>query len=116
MLWLVKIAAKVDSETAQLLAKAKSVDVKDMPMMLTILEAMSGSSLFIRNVRGIMGIPSRVQPEPRSVDAASCRYSRFKDNIKNANELEAKTKKHYEENMARYNARKAANKDDHVHP
>jgi len=71
--------APVDSETAQLLAKAKSVDVKDMPMMLTILEAM---------------------------------YGRFKDNIKNANELEAKTKKHYEENMAKYKARKAANKDD----
>merc|ERR1719478_1994295 len=70
-----------DSETAELLKKAKSVDVKDMPMMLTILEAM---------------------------------YGRFKDNIKNANELEAKTKKHYEENMAKYQQRKAANKDDHA--
>jgi hypothetical protein len=69
----------VDSETADLLKKANSVDVKDMPMMLTILEAM---------------------------------YGRFKDNIKNANELEAKTKKHYEENMAKYKQRKAANKDD----
>jgi len=69
----------VDTETAELLKKANSVDVKDMPMMLTILEAM---------------------------------YSRFKENIKNANELEAKTKKHYEENMAKYRARKAANKDD----
>ena len=43
------------------------------------------------------------------------RYGRFKDNIKNANELEAKTKKHYEENMAKYKQRKAAHKDDHVH-
>jgi hypothetical protein len=74
-------ATHVDTETAELLKKAKSVDVKDMPMMLTILEAM---------------------------------YGRFKDNIHNANELEAKTKKHYEENMAKYNARKAANKDDHA--
>jgi len=73
--------AAVDSETAELLKKAKSVDVKDMPMMLTILEAM---------------------------------YGRFKDNIKNANELEAKTKKHYEENMAKYKQRKAAHKDDHA--
>jgi hypothetical protein len=71
----------VDTETAELLKNAKSVDVKDMPMMLTILEAM---------------------------------YGRFKDNIKNANELEAKTKKHYEENMAKYQQRKAANKDDHA--
>jgi hypothetical protein len=74
-------AAAPDTETAELLKKAKSVDVKDMPMMLTILEAM---------------------------------YGRFKDNIKNANELEAKTKKHYEENMAKYKQRKAANKDDHA--
>jgi hypothetical protein len=73
--------APVDSETSDLLKKANSVDVKDMPMMLTILEAM---------------------------------YGRFKDNIKNANELEAKTKKHYEENMAKYRQRKAANKDDHA--
>ena len=29
-------------------------------------------------------------------------------------ELEAKTKKHYEENMAKYKQRKAANKDDTV--
>merc|ERR1719428_447586 len=72
-------AAAPDSETAELLKKANSVDVKDMPMMLTILEAM---------------------------------YGRFKDNIKNANELEAKTKKHYEENMAKYKQRKAANKDE----
>jgi len=71
--------AAADPETSELLKKAKSVDVKDMPMMLTILEAM---------------------------------YGRFKDNIKNANELEAKTKKHYEEDMAKYRARKAANKDD----
>merc|ERR1719454_1837301 len=41
-------------------------------------------------------------------------YGRFNDNIKNANELEAKTKKHYEENMAKYKQRKAANKDDHA--
>jgi hypothetical protein len=71
--------AAADPETSELLKKAKSVDVKDMPMMLTILEAM---------------------------------YGRFKDNIKNANMLEAKTKKHYEEDMAKYKQRKAANKDD----
>jgi hypothetical protein len=71
--------ATVDTETTDLLKQAKSVDVKDMPMMLAVLEAM---------------------------------YGRFKDNIKNANELEAKTKKHYEENMAAYKIRKAKNKDD----
>jgi hypothetical protein len=72
-------APAVDTETADLLAKAKSVDTKDMPMMLAVLEAM---------------------------------YGRFKENIKSANALEAKTKKHYEENMASYKLRKEKNKDD----
>jgi len=62
-------APVVDQETTDLLKQAKNVKVSDMPMMLTILEAM---------------------------------YDRFKQNIVSANKLEAKTKKHYEENMAEY--------------
>ena len=51
---------------------------------------------------------------PMMLTILEAMYGRFKDNIKNANELEAKTKKHYEEDMAKYRARKAANKDDTV--
>jgi len=53
-----------------------------------------------------------VNDMPMMLTILEAMYGRFKDNIKNANELEAKTKKHYEEDMAKYRARKAANKDD----